>query len=215
VKGFLKGSCVHCGGHIEFPGSAIDTVVPCPHCGNQTVLRFDQIEDHTEDADEGNAQRMLIIALIILVVALGAIAGGYYYLKSKTSKSGIPKKKTETQIAPVVSSKPKSDPAKATSEPKLAMLNFETVPDTNVDADPAKHRFPLEAARRSATGEIRIGRQVFLGHCSECHVFYDPAMYSADQWPQLLNKMEGKAKLGRDEREKLEKFMATIRAPGT
>ena len=36
---FYKGHCNHCGEHIEFPPSAMEEVVACPHCHRPTVLR--------------------------------------------------------------------------------------------------------------------------------------------------------------------------------
>jgi len=35
---FVKCSCRHCGGHIEFPAIAAGQSIPCPHCGQPTVL---------------------------------------------------------------------------------------------------------------------------------------------------------------------------------
>jgi hypothetical protein len=36
---FYKAHCNNCDGHIEFPASAMDEVVPCPFCHKPTVLR--------------------------------------------------------------------------------------------------------------------------------------------------------------------------------
>lgn len=36
---FYKAHCNHCDGHIEFPASAMDEVISCPHCHRPTVLR--------------------------------------------------------------------------------------------------------------------------------------------------------------------------------
>jgi hypothetical protein len=36
---FYKAHCNYCDGHIEFPASAMDEVVPCPFCHKPTVLR--------------------------------------------------------------------------------------------------------------------------------------------------------------------------------
>ena len=35
---FIKGACVKCGNHIEFPRSGLGRVIPCPHCGQPTEL---------------------------------------------------------------------------------------------------------------------------------------------------------------------------------
>ncbi|MGI8964690.1 MAG: hypothetical protein ACR2H1_01230, partial [Limisphaerales bacterium] len=36
---FYKAHCNHCNGHIEFPASAMEEIIYCPHCQQQTVLR--------------------------------------------------------------------------------------------------------------------------------------------------------------------------------
>ena len=36
---FYKAHCNHCDGHIEFPSSAMDEMISCPHCNRPTVLR--------------------------------------------------------------------------------------------------------------------------------------------------------------------------------
>jgi hypothetical protein len=33
-----KGSCRNCSGHLEFPAATIGDTVPCPHCGQSTLL---------------------------------------------------------------------------------------------------------------------------------------------------------------------------------
>ena len=45
---FYKAHCNHCDGHIEFPASAMDEVISCPHCHRPTVLR--PFEDTTVEA---------------------------------------------------------------------------------------------------------------------------------------------------------------------
>ena len=36
---FYKAHCNYCDGHIEFPASATEEVIACPHCQRPTVLR--------------------------------------------------------------------------------------------------------------------------------------------------------------------------------
>lgn len=35
---YEKGACAHCAGHIEFPATASGQAIPCPHCGQTTLL---------------------------------------------------------------------------------------------------------------------------------------------------------------------------------
>jgi hypothetical protein len=34
----VKGSCLHCAGHFEFPQGAAGSRIACPHCGQETPL---------------------------------------------------------------------------------------------------------------------------------------------------------------------------------
>ena len=36
---YHRAHCNHCGEHIEYPASATDEVIACPHCHQATVLR--------------------------------------------------------------------------------------------------------------------------------------------------------------------------------
>jgi hypothetical protein len=38
ASGYIKGACVHCAGHIEFPAAALGATVTCPHCAQHTAL---------------------------------------------------------------------------------------------------------------------------------------------------------------------------------
>ncbi len=56
---FYKAHCNYCEGHIEFPASAMDNVVSCPHCHRPTVLRpFEntpvEVLAHQKDLSEFN-----------------------------------------------------------------------------------------------------------------------------------------------------------------
>ena len=35
---FLKTSCIHCGGHLEFAPAQAGARIACPHCGQETPL---------------------------------------------------------------------------------------------------------------------------------------------------------------------------------
>jgi len=37
-SGYLKCSCSHCQGHLEFPAHAVGITTTCPHCGVETTL---------------------------------------------------------------------------------------------------------------------------------------------------------------------------------
>lgn len=42
-SGYLKCSCSHCQGHIEFPEHALGVAAACPHCGVETILTVPEV----------------------------------------------------------------------------------------------------------------------------------------------------------------------------
>lgn len=186
----LTCACEHCGGNIEYPGSAIDTVTTCPHCGEQTTLTLGELDTSEQDEAEAKLKQKIVITVVVFAIVLVSLAVAYWYMKSKTDKGNR-------------RDGPKTEAPAAVGAP-VAMAAI----------DLSKHRSPLEASTRGIRQDIQRGRQVYRSHCSECHVFHDPAAYSNEEWNQVFNKMVGKAKLGRDEREQLDRFIATARPTG-
>jgi len=70
---FLKCSCAHCGGHIEFPADGIGATIPCPHCARETELTLDTPE--TESPAIARNRKWIIAGLVILVVGIVGVAG--------------------------------------------------------------------------------------------------------------------------------------------
>ena len=62
-------------------------------------------------------------------------------------------------------------------------------------------------------GDIKKGRDVYMGKCAKCHQFYDPAAYNDFDWTNWMGKMRGEAKLNGDQAELLNRFLVTIRNP--
>ena len=73
---YLKGACQHCQGHLEFPAELIGTVVPCPHCQQDTELLL------LVATEEPTVPRRALIWTGIAVVILGlGLAGALAALK--------------------------------------------------------------------------------------------------------------------------------------
>ena len=68
---FLKCSCAHCGGRIEYPAAAIETSAPCPHCGRATEL---VLETPQEVVAPRRVWMIWATAALILLGIAGAIA---------------------------------------------------------------------------------------------------------------------------------------------
>src|SRR6516162_335963 len=65
---YLKCGCQHCGGHIEFPVETIGTLVPCPHCGQETELMLPRPPE--EPTFSRKALILTASAIILMVAAL-------------------------------------------------------------------------------------------------------------------------------------------------
>jgi len=78
---------------------------------------------------------------------------------------------------------------------------------------------PLPAARPATAWKEapslsklgKEGRDIFSGHCSECHQLFDPAGYPDDEWNSWIDKMIPKAKLKGQESAAVLEFIRTVR----
>ena len=50
-------------------------------------------------------------------------------------------------------------------------------------------------SRGKSTPQLESGRQVYLQHCTRCHVAATVRDYPASDWPRILSEMAVKAKL--------------------
>jgi hypothetical protein len=66
---YLKGSCQHCDGHIEFPAEMAGLATTCPHCGQTTELLL------ATPPEESCVSRKAILwtTAAILILALGLL----------------------------------------------------------------------------------------------------------------------------------------------
>lgn len=103
---FVKGECRNCAGHIEFPASATGQTVPCPHCGQPTVL-VAAVPPYAT----GVSRIFARIGMIILLVGLGL--GGVLYWRQNANHGGIAEAKP---VSPAQS----NPPAVAVATPPVA-----------------------------------------------------------------------------------------------
>ncbi len=64
MAGFLKCSCEHCGGRIEYPADAVGANVACPHCQRETPLKLDSSHDG-EVIQVGGGKAKLVLGAVI------------------------------------------------------------------------------------------------------------------------------------------------------
>ena len=192
MSAFLKCTCEHCGGRIEYPAEAVGANVPCPHCQHETPLKLDTGES-AEVLSVGGAKWKLVAgALVASLVLVGVLWAGAGWLK-KRRESGA-----------VVSSPGK--PAAVASARSGSSSSA-------VQLDPPKAVTPVVAKFQNGftAQQIRNGRDLFGGACTECHRQYDPATYNDTEWERTIGGMRGKAKLRGKQSDELDTFVRTVR----
>jgi ribosomal protein S27E len=110
MAAYLKCSCTHCDGHIEFPAEAAGVAVNCPHCGEETLL--------TSPAKGGRGKVMAVVAALVVVVA--AAGAGWFFLKGKRGEQSTASPTTTTAETPG-SETPASAPTAEEPIPKTGM----------------------------------------------------------------------------------------------
>lgn len=140
----------------------------------------------------GGAKWKLVVgalaASLVLAVALWAGAG---WLKSKRAGG----------TADVSAARPAAASARSSTS------------SSGVQLDPPKAVTPVVAKFQNGftAQQIRNGRDLFGGVCTECHRQYDPATYNDTEWERTIGGMRGKAKLRGKQSEELDTFVRTVR----
>src|SRR5215475_4718789 len=67
---YLKGACLNCDGHLEFPAEMIGLSVTCPHCGQQTELLL------APPPEQSGVPRRTLLWTLTGIIVLGLGFGG-------------------------------------------------------------------------------------------------------------------------------------------
>lgn len=196
MPGFLKCNCEHCGGRIEYPAEAVGANAACPHCQQETPLKLDGGDD-AEVLQVGGGKAKLVIGVVVAsVVAVAVLAGALFWVKRKAAQ------KEAAGTAPTPS-------AKAEKAGAVVAAN----PAARVELDPPKAVVPVVGKfQNGLTGtQIKHGREVFGGACTDCHRQYDPATYNDTEWERTIGSMRGKAKLRGGDSAALDTFVRAVR----
>lgn len=198
MPGFLKCTCEHCGGRIEYPTEAVGANVACPHCQQETPLKLDSGDDADVVEVGGGKAKLVIGTIIASVVAVAVLAGALVWAKRKTAM--------HDSLGPTAASQKSDKTDKSVAAPPAN-------PSARVELDPPKAVVPVVAKfQNGLTGpQIKNGRTLFGGACTECHRQYDPATYGATEWERTIGSMRGKAKLRGREGEDLDTFVRAVR----
>lgn len=102
---YLKCSCQHCAGHIEFPADAAGMAVSCPHCGQKTELSIPAGQNEAEAGEDRQtaAGWMMAAVTILLVVA----SGGFFYWKKGKTETAASRPRTNTTAGALVPAAPR------------------------------------------------------------------------------------------------------------
>lgn len=196
MPGFLKCTCEHCGGRIEYPAEAVGAKVACPHCQQETPLKLDS-DDGADVVVVGGGKAKLVMGVVVAsLFAVAALAATLVWVKRKAAQ----KDASGTIQQPV---------AKVEKAVAVPAAN----PAARVELDPPKAVTPvIYKFQGGLTGaQIKHGRELFGGACTECHRQYDPATYNETEWERTIGGMRGKAKLKGRESSDLDTFVRTVR----
>jgi hypothetical protein len=167
---FLKGECLQCGGHLEFPANAAGQTISCPHCGQPTELVAPALPNKTR------ASGRIGLGIGVAACLVAGLAGGFLYWQ-KAGQGGS----SATNPLPITES---NTPAPVITPPK---------PDQILTNDYAILPFKLERTTNSSlvyvTGTIRnMSDNQRFGVKVEFGLFdtNDSAVGSATDYQQVL-----------------------------
>ncbi len=75
---------------------------------------------------------------------------------------------------------------------------------------------PLEAAVEPVSKKLTItaatlaeGKSMYEANCAKCHDLYNPKSFSAEEWTPIVMRMQKKAKISDEQREKIYAYLTT------
>jgi hypothetical protein len=194
MPGFLKCNCEHCGGRIEYPAEAVGANVACPHCQQETPLKLDEGGAEAETVTVGGGKAKLVVGTVIAsLVAVAALGAALVWLKKKgATKDAAEIKPAPTQAGTASSGGP--------AGPRVVL-------------EPAKTVVPVVGKFQNGltAAQIKSGRAIIAGPCTDCHRQYDPATYNGEEWSRIIGSMRGKAKLRGRESDDLDTFVRSVK----
>jgi hypothetical protein len=157
--GYLKCTCAHCGGRIEFPVDGIGSVAPCPHCGRETELSLEAPSEFAEETSR--SRKWLIAGVVILTVGIvggiGALLLAKIFAKKARDKRGARIEaraggKTENVI---------STPERAANAKSVAVNDF-AISDVKLEKKPGSTLVYATGNVRNTANKPRFGVTVEL-----------------------------------------------------
>jgi len=56
-------------------------------------------------------------------------------------------------------------------------------------------------------GELKVGKELYINHCKQCHSIHRPKEYSAEKWVKILDQMQPKAKIDNEQRRLIYSYL--------
>ncbi len=193
----LQGDCAACGGRLEFPVEWLGAQVACPLCGAATELRSGSVEAEPVPVEE---------------VIEEAVEEEFIPVPQKTSRRWPVLLATVGGIVLLLGGVAalivwKQRPPAGTEASKRGLPSAVAVEEAALVVSPTAGMFQGGVKAE----DLRVGRELFVSRCSECHNLHDPATYGASEWGGIISSMRGKAKLSGEQSEQLNRFLASVR----
>lgn len=193
MPGYLKCACEFCGGRIEYPTEAVGAKAPCPHCKRETLLKLEGGEAADVVTVGGGKAQLVIGTVIASVVAIALLVAAGIWVKQKAA----------TKTASGAKS------ARVANSPPPPVVNLQG----KLELDPPKPVVPVVGKFQNGltAAQIKNGRDIIGGACTDCHRQFDPATYGNAEWDRIVGSMRGKAKLKARESDDLDTFVRSVR----
>lgn len=69
----------------------------------------------------------------------------------------------------------------------------------------------IEAKAEKVFGSLaEEGKYLYENNCAKCHKLYDSKSYSPEDWKQILVRMQKKAKISDEQRDKIYNYIITM-----
>jgi len=64
-----------------------------------------------------------------------------------------------------------------------------------------------QAPEAPLTPELAEGKMVYENNCAKCHILYDAKDFTVEKWTPILARMQKKAKISDEERDKIYAYL--------
>jgi hypothetical protein len=121
----IKGSCVHCGGHIAYGPENVGRAIQCPHCGQGITLVGDTLPTEIIQRSSPNSSKLRILS--VLGILISALIGFAYVTAHRQGVRTVTAQDSER--AKLEAERLKAEAEKAKAEAELAKVKLQQQQD--------------------------------------------------------------------------------------